>query len=98
MNNALVNTQNFNLASLIPQSALAAMSGIADAADKSFGGGDVYTLAFVVVTLACVVTVLMLLYLISKWTSTLSPCDQMTTSYSTIHHLMMQKAVCKELC
>lgn len=46
MNNALVNTQNFNLASLIPQSALAAMSGIADAADKSFGGGDVYTLGF----------------------------------------------------
>ena len=46
MNNALLNTQNFNLASLIPQSALAAMTGIADAADKSFGSGDVYTLGF----------------------------------------------------
>lgn len=46
MNNALVNTQNFNLANLIPQSALASMAGIADAADQSFGGGDVYTLGF----------------------------------------------------
>ena len=46
MSNALLNTQNFNLTSLIPQSALAAMAGIADAADKSFGSGDVYTLGF----------------------------------------------------
>ena len=46
MSNALLNTQNFNLTSLIPQSALAAMVGIADAADKSFGSGDVYTLGF----------------------------------------------------
>ena len=46
MSNALLNTQNFNLSSLIPQSALAAMTGIADAADKSFGSGDVYTLGF----------------------------------------------------
>lgn len=46
MSNALLNTQNFNLTSLIPQSALAAMTGIADAADKSFGSGDVYTLGF----------------------------------------------------
>ena len=46
MSNALLNTQNFNLSSLIPQSALAAMAGIADAADKSLGSGDVYTLGF----------------------------------------------------